>query len=342
MYSTTTRNRVCTPPGACGTAGHNLFGGQCLPYLLFVCLFLFGTGARLPARATSRPSYQKIEQHSANKQRVLIILNATPRLEIARRFGGDLRDTWRRILIDGSFGGISKEQFLEAALSGFADKGQELPVALQSLRKSHSILFGSGRNKNLMIRHAGDKAFAHFGAHMSFAKAISEISANNDEPVQAFHTIFETGQNTRGYVHKLECHAGAVEFIYAVTDIVYGVMLPEDLEYGPDRVVADPASVQMFYVPAGDVIALHPYVLHSGSLSVELDRSFSIMIYKKPVRAADLVVKLPDAWDDWKESIKLPDIDKYYLTLEELHTGDLKDNNGFIAAPRPLRVPAWK
>ena len=193
-----------------------------------------------------------------------------------------------------------------------------------------------------MIRHADDQSFEPFGARMSFAQAIAAISAGNDEPVQAFQTIFETGQNTRGYVHKLECHAGAVEFIYAVTDIVYGVMLPAELRYGPDRVVAEPAKVQMFYVRAGDVIALHPYVLHSGSLSVEPDRSFSIMIYKKPVQAGDFVVRLPEAWEEGQESLKLPGIDKYYLTLEELHATELKDNNGFISAPRPLRLPAWK
>ena len=325
---------------------------------LFVCMIVAGTGASKDSRmgnllpmllidadsawATSYPSYEQIEQHAANKQKVLALLNATPQLEITRRFGGDSRDTWRRILIDGPFGGVEKEQFREAALSSFADREQELPKALQSLRKSHSALFNSGQNPGLMIRHADDPAFAPFGVHMSFAKAIAAISAGNDEPVQAFQTIFETGQNTRGYVHKLECHAGAVEFIYAVTDIVYGVMLPAELKYGPDRVVADPTKVQMFYVRAGDVIALHPFVLHSGSLSVEPDRSFSIMIYKKPSEDGDLVVRLPEAWEEGQQSLKLPDIDKYYLTLGELHTGDLKDNKGFIAAPRPLRLPAWK
>ena len=323
--------------------------------VLFVCALLTGAGTGrmgnlLPmllldansAWATSCPSYEQIEHHVANKQRVLTLLDATPRLEMTRRFAGNSRDTWRRILIDGPFGGIEKEPFLETALRSFADEGQELPKALQSLRKSHSLLFGSGRNGDLMIRHANDPTFKPFGVHMSFAQAIAAISAGNDEPVQAFQTIFETGQNTRGYVHKLECHAGAVEFIYAVTDIVYGVMLPAELRYGPDRVVAEPTKVQMFYVRAGDVIALHPYVLHSGSLSVEPDRSFSIMIYKKPVRAGDFVVRLPEAWEEGQESLKLPGIDKYYLTLEQLHTTELKDNNGFISAPRPLRLPAWK
>lgn len=326
--------RVCT-------AHRNVLGGQCPPYLLSVSMLLILAGAG-GSLAGSAGLVRQIEQHSANKQTVLMLLNATPRLEITRRFSGDSRDTWRRVLIDGSFGGVSKEQFQEAALSSFADKGQELPRALQALRKSHSGLFSLGKNQNLMIRHADDPAFGPFGVHMSFAKAIAAISASNDEPVQAFQTIFETGQNTRGYVHKLECHAGAVEFIYAVTDIVYGVMLPAELQYGPDRVVADPAKVQMFYVKAGDVIALHPFVLHSGSLSVEPDKSFSIMIYKKPVETGDLVVRLPEAWEDWQESVKLPGIDKYYLTLGELHTGELKNNNGFIAAPKPLRLPAWK
>ena len=332
MYRILNRT-VCSPSGVPRAAHQNIL----------LCVFLLLTCAGKEGNlAQAADLARQIDQHSANKQKVLKLLNETPRLEITRRFSGDLRDTWRRVLIDGPFGGIKKEQFLEAALSSFADTDQELPVALQSLRKSHNMLFGSGRSRNLMIRHAGDPAFAPFGVHMSFAKAIAAISAGNDEPVQAFHTIFETGQNTRGYVHKLECHAGAVEFIYAVTDIVYGVMLPSDLRYGPDRVVAEPAKVQMFYVPAGDVIALHPYVLHSGSLSVEPDRSFSIMIYKKPVESGDLVVRLPDAWEEGQKLLKLADIDKYYLTLEKLHTGELKDNNGFIAASRPLRLPAWK
>ncbi|UCD58406.1 MAG: hypothetical protein JSV16_04620, partial [Candidatus Hydrogenedentota bacterium] len=107
------------------------------------------------------------------------------------------------------------------------------------------------------------------------------------------------------------------------------------------RVIAEPAKVQMFYIKAGDVIALHPYVLHSGSLSVEPDRSFSIIIYKKPIQAGDLVVQLPNAWADGQQHIKLPDIDKYYLTLEELHTAELKNNLGFIASRRPVRLPAW-
>ena len=119
-------------------------------------------------------------------------------------------------------------------------------------------------------------------------------------------------------------------------------MLRAELKYGPDRVIAEPAKVQMFYIRAGDVIALHPFVLHSGSLSVEPDKSFSIMIYKKPVETGDLVVRLPEAWEGWQESLKLPGIDKYYMTLEELHTAELKDNDGYIAATRPLRLPAWR
>jgi len=285
---------------------------------------------------------RRIEQHSTNKQRVLTLLSDMPRLQVTRQFGGDFRETCRRILIDGPYGGIEKTQFLETAVRSFADTGQELARGLQSLRKSHNLLFGSGQNRGLKIRHADDRAFKPFGIHMSLAQAIAAISAGNDEPVQAFKTIFETGENTRGYVHKLECHAGAVEFIYAVTDIVYGVVLPAELRYDPDRVVAEPTKVQMFYVRAGNVIALHPYVLHSGSLSVEPDRSFSIMIYKKPVQAQDLVVRLPEEWEEGQESLKLLDIDKYYLTLEQLHTTELKDNNGFISAPRPLRLPAWK
>ncbi len=307
---------------------------------LCACILLVATAASNERQVTPAGLTQQIEQHSVNKQRVLTLLSASPQLEIAKRFGGDFRETWRKILIDGPCGNIEKTQFLKTALRGFGDSQQELPKALQALLKSHRLLFGSGRNRSLVIRQAGAAAFKPFGAHMSLAQAIAAISAGNDEPVQGFKTIFETGQNTRGYVHKLECHAGAVEFIYAVTDIVYGVMLPAELQFGPNRVVAEPAKVQMFYVNAGDVIALHPYVLHSGSLSVEPDRSFSIIIYKKPVQAGDLVVRLPNAWQDWHKSLKLPDVDKYYLTLEELHTAELKEDNGFIAARRPVRLPA--
>lgn len=284
---------------------------------------------------------RKIEIHTENKQKVLTLLNVTPQLEITKRFGCDFRETWRRILIDGPFEGIEKRQFLETSLRRFPNSQQELPKALKSLLESHRQLISSNQNRELMIRHADSPAFKPFGAHMSLAKAIAALSVGSDEQVQAFKTIFETGQNTRGYVHKLECHAEAVEYIYAVTDIVYGVMLPDNLKFGPRRVTAEPAKVQMFYVKAGDVIALHPYVLHSGSLSVEPDRSFSIIIYKKPVQAGDLVVRLPNAWEDGQRHIKLPDIDKYYLTLEELHTPEPKDNLGFIASRRPVRLPTW-
>ncbi|MEA3225914.1 MAG: hypothetical protein U9Q07_08180 [Planctomycetota bacterium] len=332
MYSVL-NSRVCT-------AHRNAIGGQCPPYLLgvSVLLILAGAGRNLVGAASL---IRQIEQHSANKQRALALLSASPQLESIKRFEDNFRETWRRILIDGSYGNIEKTQFLNTALQGFGDSQQELPKALQSLLKSHRLLFGSGKNRNLMIRQADDAAFKPFGSHMSLSQAIAAISAGNNEPVQGFKTIFETGQNTRGYIHKLECHAGAVEFIYAVTDIVYGVMLPAELQFGPNRVVAEPAKVQMFYINAGDVIALHPYVLHSGSLSVEPDRSFSIIIYKKPAQTEDLVIRLPDAWQNWQGSLKLPDIDKYYLTLEELHTAELKNNKGFIAARRSVRLPAW-
>ena len=306
---------------------------------LCFCLLSIATATSEENRDKATNLIRTIEQHTANKQRVLTLLNVTPRLEIAKRFRGDFRETWRKILMDGPYQSIKKEQFLKTALRSFTDSGQALPRALKSLLESHRQVFGSGRNVELMIRHADGPAFKPFGVHMSLAQALSAISAGNDEPVQAFKTIFETGQNTRGYVHKLECHAEAVEFIYAVTDIVYGVMLPDDLRFGFEGVIAEPAKVQMFYIKAGDVIALHPYVLHSGSLSVEPDRSFSIIIYKKPALPQDLVVRLPDAWAGGQQQIKLPNVDKLYLTLEELHTVELKDNRGFIPARRPVRLP---
>jgi len=177
---------------------------------------------------------------------------------------------------------------------------------------------------------------------MSLAQAIAQASCGNEAEVQAFQTIFETGQNNRGYVHKLECHAEATEFIYAVTDIVYGVMLPSNLSFGPKQVVADPKKVQLFYLRSGEVIALHPYVLHSGSLSVEPDRSFSVVIYKKPVDdAKELVVKLPESCAQWQNCLKIENVDKFYLTLEELHTPELKANCGYIASKKPIRLPVW-
>jgi hypothetical protein len=282
-----------------------------------------------------------IEQHAENKQKILTLLKATPQLEITKRFGCNFRETWRRILIDGPFEGIEKREFLETSLCRFPNSQKELPKALELLLESHRRLISSRQSRNCMIRHANSPAFKPFGFHMSLAQALAAMSEGNEEEVQAFKTIFETGQNTRGYVHKLECHAEAVEYIYAVTDIVYGVMLPGNLHFGPARVTAEPTKVQMFYIKAGDVIALHPYVLHSGSLSVEPDRSFSIIIYKKPVQTGDLIIRLPEAWADGQQHIKLPDVDKFYLTLKELHTGELKNNFGFITTRRPARLPTW-
>jgi hypothetical protein len=193
-----------------------------------------------------------------------------------------------------------------------------------------------------MIRHAADPAFKHFGRYMTSAEALARITEGSDAEVQAFQTIFETGQNTRGYVHKLECHGQAIEFIYAITDIVYGVMLPSELTFDTERVTADPVRVRMFYIQAGEVIALHPYVLHSGSLSVEPDRSFAILIYKKPAGESDRTVAMPEEWPQRQDCIRIPGVDKWYLTLEELHTDDLRDNRGFIADRRPVRLPNWE
>jgi len=87
---------------------------------------------------------QKIEQHAQNKERVLSLLNVTPQLEIAKRFDGDFRESWRRILIDGPFEGIEKEQFLKMTLRRFTDSQQALTQALQSLLESHRELFRPG------------------------------------------------------------------------------------------------------------------------------------------------------------------------------------------------------
>jgi hypothetical protein len=280
--------------------------------------------------------------HATNKQRALDEIQEMPRLAMTRCFGMDARELHRRILIDGLYAGTDKEEFLTAAIERCSPSSC-VHQALTSLRSSHQRLFRSGRNASLMVRHAGEPAFKPFGRHLMPAEALADICADNDAEVQAFHTIFETGQNSRGYVHKLECHAKAVEFIYAVTDIVYGVMLPAELDFQQDKVSADPQKVQMFYVRAGEVIALHPYVLHSGSLSVEPDRSFSIAIYKRPVTSeSQRPVQLPEQWHQKEELLKLAGIDKFYLTLEELHTADLKNNRGYITDKMTIRLPTGR
>jgi hypothetical protein len=280
--------------------------------------------------------------HATNKQRVLDAIEQMPPLALTRHFGLDATELRRRILIDGTYAGTDKAEFLDAALKRCSDSQSALRQALASLRASHRRLFGSG-NLGLMVRYAADPGFLPFGRHLTPAQALADICAGNGAEVQAFQTIFETGQNARGYVHKLECHAQAVEFIYAVTDIVYGVMLPTELDFRPDKVVADPKKVQMVYVRASEVIALHPYVLHSGSLSVEPDRSFSIVIYKKPVTEdRQCPVQLPQWWRQNEALVKLAGIDKFYLTLKELHTDDLKNNRGFIADRNTVRLPTGR
>lgn len=299
------------------------------------------TSVGKPAKAFSPMVIRQCEQHAVHKHSVLAELQGLSQLELLKISGRSFQDTWRSVLIDGPYLGVEKEAFLKMALANLGSSDADLSRALQALCQSHHQLFRADGSRRLMIRAASGPAFKPFGVHMSLAQAMARLTADSDAPVQAFRTIFETGQNTRGYVHKLECHAEAVEFIYAVTDIVYGVLLPSELVYGPEQVSILPSQVQMFYIKAGDVIALHPYVLHSGSLSVEPDRSFSIVIYKQPAQARDLVVWLPENWSIWKERLKLPGIDKYYLNLPKLQTGELEGHPGTIPSPRPIRLPAW-
>jgi len=284
----------------------------------------------------------QLESHAANKQKVFDVLDRVPTLARTQCFAMDDREIRRSIIMDGEYRAMGKRAFLENAARRCRDRNDALFEALRELSKSHQNLFGSGGNADLMVRSAGDPAFRPYGCSMSLAEAVARMTEGNEAEVQAFQTIFETGQNTRGYVHKLECHAGVVEFVYAVTDIVYGVMLPGELEFGPERVVADPTKVRPFFVPAGQVVALHPYVLHSGSLSVEPDRSFSVIIYKKPVTDNQQIIALPAAWQKGQDCLKIAGVDKFYLTLDELHTEDLKTNRGFITAKRPIRLPTWE
>jgi len=311
--------------------------------ILFVCVvFNLPIQGQQSSVSTAHLNSQ-LEIHANNKKKVLELIAELPKLKITKHFAMDFREIWRRIMIDGNYAGSDKLEFLQKAQDMFKDENMSLPEAIAALSKSHQDLFGAGKNKNIMVRSADDPAFRPFGVHMSLAQVIAQATCGNEAEVQAFQTIFETGQNTRGYVHKLECHAEATEFIYAVTDIVYGVMLPSDLSFGPKRVVADPKKVQLFYVRAGEVIALHPYVLHSGSLSVEPDRSFSVVIYKKPVEdTKELVVKLPESWTRWQNCLKIENVDKFYLTLEELHSAELKTNCGYIEGKKPMRLPVWQ
>lgn len=306
---------------------------------VFLCLLL-SVGGLSQAQERRDEVIRLLERHAVNKQKVLDILDRMPALAMTQCFAMNYRDINRRIIIDGEYQGTGKRTFLERA-ARMCDG--ELAQALRELSGSHQDLFGAGENKELMVRPARDPAFKPFGLATDLQQAMARITEGNKAEVQAFQTIFETGQNTRGYIHKLECHAGVVEFVYAATDIVYGVMLPGDLEFGSERVVADPTKVRLFYVRAGEVIALHPYVLHSGSLSVEPDRSFSVIIYKKPVTGdGESRVRLPDDWAARKGLLKIPDVDKYYLTLDKLHTAELAANRGYITDKRPLRLPVLK
>ena len=326
---------------SCGVPG-GLFGTF---LLAFSSVFLIH-GELSPAlarQAKQNSLFSQLESHAANKQKVLALLEQLPRLEATQCFAMDCREVRRHIIIDGQYQGMDQPAFLENAAQKSQARNKALCEALRELAKSHQNLFGSGENADLMVRSADDPAFKPFGSSMTLAEAIARMTEGNEAEVQAFQTIFETGQNNRGYVHKLECHAGVVEFVYAVSDIVYGVMVPSELEFGTDRVDADPKKVRLFFVPAGQVIALHPYVLHSGSLSVEPDKSFSVIIYKKPVAGdKELLVRLPEKWSRGQEFIRMPGIDKYYLTLADLHTEDLKMNRGYITGNRPLRLPVGK
>lgn len=313
-------------------------------FAFFVCCLLF------PRELSAAQEHQvkrdaliaQLESHAANKRKLLSVLEQSPKLEMTQYFAMDSPQIRRHIIIDGQYRGTGKRAFLENAARKCQGRNKALFEALRELSQSHQNLFGSGENADLMVRSAADPAFEPFGFSMSLAEATARMTEGNEAEVQAFQTIFETGQNTRGYVHKLECHAGVVEFVYAVTDIVYGVMLPGDLEFGPERVVADPTKVRLFFVPAGQVIALHPYVWHSGSLSVKADRSFSVVIYKKPATDSQQIITLPAAWQKGQECLKIAGADKFYLTLDELHTEDLKTNRGFIMDKRPIRLPTWE
>ncbi len=215
--------------------------------LVFVlCFFLLFGAITYSREFTTNQDLlnSQLEAHAANKRKVLDSLTKSPKLKMTRLFAMDFREVWRRIIVDGEYEGQDKLSFLQEAVQKCNDENDSLARNLRALLKSHRDLFGSGKNKDLIIRFADDQAFRPFGINMSLTEAIARITEGSDAEIQAFKTIFETGQNTRGYIHKLECHAEAVEFIYAITDIVYGVMLPDELSSGPKRIVADPKKSQ--------------------------------------------------------------------------------------------------
>ncbi len=53
-------------------------------------------------------------------------------------------------------------------------------------------------------------------------------------------------------------------------------------------------------------------------------------------------MKLPKDWAKRQKFLKIENVDKYFLTLEELHIAELETNCGYIADKRPFRLPVWQ
>ncbi len=265
-----------------------------------------------------------------SKRDVLHSLEQMSSDKIKANFGCRSKEIRRRIMIDGDYSGLSKLVWLQDVLD--ANENKSIHEKLEALYQAHKNLISIPDHEKMLIKYAGDDSFHRFGSHLTYNQAIQKITGGS-RTIQAFKTIFETGENMNGYVHKLENHAHCLEYVVAVSDIIYGLMLVDDLDYREQKIVADPQKVQFFYVKAGEVIALSPLVLHSGSLAVESDGIFSVIIYKKPIEDTKQVLSnIPKIWYEKKQLIAVPDADKFLLTIEELHsTDELKKNKGYIS-----------
>ncbi len=294
--------------------------------LILVFLFILISFGESPG--TPNNTNMSLIQINAAKASLLENMDALSEAELKTLFDSDNAEACRKIIIDGNYRGQSKVDFLQ-------DFIYKCPVTysirknMQQLLQAHLDAFGKDQDHDLMIFHASDSIFNPFGGYISYDEALAQIKIGDE--VQAFHTIFETGSNKNTFVHKMEAHANEIEYVLALTDIIYGLCLVSDFEYSDRGVKVDPKKIKLFYVEKNHVIALHPLVVHSGSLSTNPNNHFSIMVYKKATDDTYVYpFAIPEEWEQHKDLIKLKDRNKYFLTLE--------DGPGDITEKR-LRIP---
>ena len=252
---------------------------------------------------------------------------------------GDAREFRRRVLVDGDYEGEPKRAWVARIVARLNDQASSLERDLLALDALHAELFDRAGAGNLMIRHVADPAYRAFGTCETPKHGIAALFDPAGESVQAFPAILEAGRNARGYIHKLESHDAVVEYVYGITDHVFGVMAPQALRYEENRVVADPSDAQLFYVRAGEMVSIDPLVLHTGSLSVDADGHFAVMIAKRTVDtgAAD-GGDLPPEWHRWQERLRIAP-HKFFLTLEELQeAAGVPGHPGYVGGREPIRL----